>query len=277
MRKEPKEPAAMQPASYEPPEHGRFGNAIPEPSEDKALSEPGSYSGTTVRRPEGAAPAVISVRGEATLLVDPEVADLTVIVTAHARDRREAFERLVKRNDEVLDLVRSYGDSVDRVESTGVSVAPELRRGKDERIRSYSGAVRVRVTVADIAILGELVARVADLETAVIEGPYWRLRRSSPVYREARNRAVAEAVARARDYAEAVGSRVTGLLELADNGLTSSAVQPRAQAPGGVFYGARAAAAGAAETPTLDLEPQQQTIYASVEARFQASQPEFPI
>ena len=34
--------------------------------------------------------AVISVRGEATLLVDPEVADLTVVISAHARDRREA-------------------------------------------------------------------------------------------------------------------------------------------------------------------------------------------
>jgi hypothetical protein len=210
------------------------------------------------------------------MLVDPEVVDLTVVVTAHARDRREAFERLVKRNDEVLDLVRSYGDSIDRVESTGVSVAPELRRGKDEKIRSYSGAVRVRVTVADIAIVGELVARVADLETAAVEGPYWRLRRASPVYREARNRAVAEAVARARDYAEAIGSRVTGLIELADTGLTTSPAPPQMRAPGAVTFG-RMAAASVPEPPTLDLEPQQQTVYASVEARFRAVQPEFPV
>ncbi len=246
----------MQRASYEPSELGR---------PDVVTQPPGS-----------SAPAVISVRGEATMLVDPEVADLTVIITAHARDRREAFERLVKRNDEVLDLVRSYGDSVDRVESTGVSVAPELRRGKDEKIRSYSGAVRVRVTVADIAILGELIARVADLETAIVEGPYWRLRRASPVYREARNRAVAEAVARARDYAEAIGSRVTGLIELADTGLTTSPAAPHMHAAGVAFSG-RMAAAAAPEPPTLDLEPQQQTVYASVEARFRAIQPEFPV
>ncbi len=252
----------MQRASHEPPEHGRPGGATMQPGP----------------RPAPAQPAVISVRGEATLLVDPEVVDLTVVVTAHARDRREAFERLVKRNDEVLDLVRSYGDSVDRVESTGVSVAPELRKGKDERIRSYSGAVRVRVTVADLAILGELVARVADLETSVIEGPYWRLRRSSPVYREARGRAVAEALARARDYAEAIGSRVTGLLELADTGLTSTSNPHYAGGGDSVLsFGARSIATGAAEPPTLDLEPQQQTVYASVEARFQAVQPEFPV
>ena len=267
----------MQPASYEPPEHGRPGGATMQRGPGAAQPEPAAPKPTVVAgRTQSATPAVISVRGEATLLVDPEVVDLTVVVTAHARDRREAFERLVKRNDEVLDLVRSYGDSVDRVESTGVSVAPELRKGKDERIRSYSGAVRARVTVADISILGELVARIADLETAVIEGPYWRLRRSSPVYREARNRAVAEAVARARDYAEAVGSRVTGLLELADTGLTSTSEQVHPMA-GPMVYGGHALGGSISEPPTLDLEPQQQTVYAIVEARFQALQPEFPI
>ena len=267
----------MQRASYEPTELGRSGGAVTHsgPGPVGARPEPGAPSVVT-QPPESAAPAVISVRGEATMVVDPEVVDLAIVVTAHARDRREAFERLVKRNDEVLDLLRSYGDSVDRVESTGVSVAPELRRGKDEKIRSYSGAVRVRVTVADIAIVGELVARIADLETAAVEGPYWRLRRSSPIYREARNRAVAEALARARDYAEAIGSRVTGLIELADTGLTTSPAPPRAHAPGGVVY-ARAASVAAPEPPTLDLEPQQQTVYASVEARFRAIQPEFPV
>lgn len=269
----------MQRASYESAaEYGRVGGAIarPGPGGPRSGSEPGLPNVVT-QPPESASPAVISVRGEATMLVDPEVVDVTVVVTAHARDRREAFERLVKRNDEVLDLVRSYGDSVDRVESTGVSVAPELRRGKDEKIRSYSGAVRVRVAVGDIAILGELVARIADLETAAVEGPYWRLRRTSPVYREARNRAVAEAVARARDYAEAIGSRVTGLIELADTGLTTSPAPPRMRAAGGVVFGGRATAATVPEPPTLDLEPQQQTVYASVEARFLAVQPEFPV
>ncbi|MGH6656468.1 MAG: SIMPL domain-containing protein [Actinocrinis sp.] len=252
----------MQRASYEPSEIGQ-----PEPGQPTVVPH----------RPESAAPAIISVRGEATLLVDPEVADLTIVVVAHARDRREAFERLVKRNDEVLDLVRSYGDSVDRVESTGVSVAPELRRGKDEKIRSYSGAVRVRVTIADLAILGELVARLSDVEAASIDGPYWRLRRSSPVYREARNRAVAEAVARARDYAEAVGSRVTGLLELADTGLTTDSTPSPRTMHGAMAWSRAASAPGNSEPPPLDLEPQQQTVYASVEARFQAVQPEFPV
>ena len=95
-------------------------------------------------------PAVISVRGEASLIVEPELVDLTVVVSTQAKDRREAFERLVKRNDEVLELLRSYGDSVDEVESSGVAVQPEVRRGgREEKVRSYRGAVRIEVAVAD--------------------------------------------------------------------------------------------------------------------------------
>ena len=229
-------------------------------------------------------PAVISVRGEASLTVEPELAGLTVVVAAQAKDRREAFERLVKRNDEVLELLRSYGDSVEKVESSGVAVHPEVRRGgRDERIRSYSGAVRVEVAIADFAVLGEIVARVADLEAAHLEGPRWQLRRDSPVYRKARTRAVREALNRAQDYAEALGSRVTGLIELADTGLMQSQVQRAAKfvtaaarsapaAPGAAF-----GAAGADAPPTLDLEPVSQEVRASVEARFAATQPLFDI
>ncbi|MBS2964370.1 SIMPL domain-containing protein [Actinocrinis puniceicyclus] len=270
----------MQSAPYEPAEVRSAGattqsvQSVPAP----APAVGGSLPDPMPRpRSEARAAAVISVRGEATMLVDPEVADLTVSVTAHARDRREAFERLVKRNDEVLDLVRSYGDSVDRVESTGLSVAPEMRRGKDEKIRSYAGTVRVRVTVADLAILGELIARLTEVEASALEGPFWRLRRSSPIYRETRARAVAEAVARARDYAEALGSRITGLIELADTGLSSRSVTQAPRPGGPVVYSARAVGAAQPEPAALDLEPQQQTVYASVEASFQAAQPEFPL
>jgi uncharacterized protein len=225
-------------------------------------------------------PAVVSVRGEALLTVEPELVDLTVVVSAQAKDRREAFERLVKRNDEVLELLRSYGDSVEKLESSGVAVHPEVRKGgRDEKIRSYRGVVRVEVSIADFAALGEIVSRVADLEAAQLEGPRWRLRSTSPVYRKARTRAVGEALTRAQDYAEALGARITGLIELADSGLmqtevhraTHAVFQPRAAGAGGGF------GSSSPEAPVLDLEPASQEVRASVEARFSATQPMFEI
>lgn len=216
--------------------------------------------------------AVISVRGEATLVVDPEVADLYISLFSRARDRREAYERLSKRNDEVLALVRGYGDAVEQLGSGGVTVLPETGKGRDEKIRSYFGSVRINATVADFSVLGELVAKLSELETATLNGPYWRLRPASPVYKRARTDAVGEAVARARDYAAALGCAVTGLIELADTGLSGGAVHPAPRMAGVAF--AAQASGGVAEPPSLDLEPQQQTVYANIEARFHATQPD---
>lgn len=215
---------------------------------------------------------VISVRGENTLVVDPEVADVYVSLFARARERREAFERLTKRNDEVLALIRSYGEAVEQLGSGGVTVLPETARGRDEKIRAYSGSVRVNATVADFSVLGELVARLSELETATLTGPYWRLRPTSPVYRKARTGAVTEAVARARDYAAALGCEVTGLIELADTGLSGGTPHPQPRMMRAAF--ASRAAAGEEAAPALDLEPQQQTVYANIEARFSATRPD---
>jgi uncharacterized protein YggE len=83
---------------------------------------------------------VISVRGEAWLEADPEIAVITVRVQARDRDRRAVLDRLVSRNRQVLDLVRGYGDAVEKVESGPASAHPELKpKGDKERVAGYAG------------------------------------------------------------------------------------------------------------------------------------------
>ena len=60
--------------------------------------------------------------------------------------------------------------------------------------------------------------RLADQDQVEVAGPWWSLRPDSPAHREARHAAIADALLRAREYAEALGARVTALLELADAG-----------------------------------------------------------
>ena len=67
------------------------------------------------------APQVV-VRGEAMLLVDPEIAELWVTATGRARDRQSALERCRARQDEVTAVVTAAGDAVETVETTGLSV-----------------------------------------------------------------------------------------------------------------------------------------------------------
>jgi uncharacterized protein YggE len=215
--------------------------------------------------------ATVIVRGEATVEANPEIVVFAVNVQARARDRREAMANLSTRNEEFLALVKSFGEAIEKTETSVVSVFPELRRGRDEKVRWYRGAVRVRLTVADLEVAGELAARIADLELCGLDGPWWQLRPGSPVYREARIKAAQAAVTRATEYAEAVGGTLTGLLELADTGMSGPrrVAMPAART---LTFGTGGGEPDEGRT-VIDLEPETLVVDATVEARFSMTQP----
>ncbi|MEV6744512.1 SIMPL domain-containing protein [Streptomyces sp. NPDC058322] len=215
----------------------------------------------------------VAVRGEARLEVDPETARIGITVTARGKNRRNALEDLTRRNDHVLELARSYGQAVEKLETGAFSITPELtQKGRNEQIHAYHGRVHITAVLNDFTALGEFTTRIADLEMTRVNGPWWGLRPDSPAHATARRQAVHEAVQRAREYADALGAQLTALVELADLG-AENAAPPVPAAPGAMR--GRAAFAGAAPeaAPALDLEPQRQTVYAQVNARFIMSPP----
>jgi len=216
---------------------------------------------------------VISVRGEALLEAEPEVAIVNVTIEARDRDRRTVLSRLASRSQRVTDLIKSHGDAVEKLESGAASVRPDISDKKpSERVPRYLGQASVRITVRDFTVLGELMTGLSDEELVTVAGPWWALRPDSRVYREARLAAARDAMVRAREYAKAFGGGLAGLIEAADAGLLTS--------PGEHGPHFRAMAAGRAvgfakgdPQAGLDFEPARQTVTAQVEARFAMTVP----
>ena len=209
------------------------------------------------------APQVV-VRGEAMLLVDPEIAELSVTVTGRARDRQSALERCRARQDEVAAVVTAAGDAVETVESAGVTVHREVRdaRGDGDPVAS----LHTRVAVGRLDAVGDLVVALGRLDDVAVSGPSWRLRPQSPALERARLDAVADAVRRARSYAAAVGSELTALLEIRDAGLSGGGFRvAEAMAAMGTFGGSEL---------SLELTPARQEVHGSVEVRFTMSAPD---
>jgi uncharacterized protein YggE len=216
---------------------------------------------------------IVSVRGEAVLEVAPEVALVSVTVIPRDKKRHHAVEALAGRTRTVTRAVEGFGAAVERFRTDPVHVHPEFTEGKPrERVSGYVARQDMQVTVVDFAVVGQLVATLAEQEMAAVNGPSWALRPGSPVYRDARLAAAADASARARDYAGAFGGRVTGLVEVADQGLMLDGQS--------VGY----AAAAARKVPSswwrkpqplaeFDFEPAVQTVHAQVEARFTMTAP----
>ncbi|MET9886989.1 SIMPL domain-containing protein [Streptomyces sp. NPDC006430] len=215
----------------------------------------------------------VAVRGEAHLEVDPEIARIGITVSARGTDRRTALQDLTRRNTAALDLVKSYGNAVEKVETGTFSINPELtRHGRAERVRAYHGRVHITAELSDFTALGELTTRLADLELTSIDGPWWALRPTSPAHGEARRQAVLEAVQRAREYASALGANLAALVELADLGAEDAG--PLSRSAGGAMRTMAFSATEESAAPPLDLEPQRQTVHAQVNARFTMTPPQ---
>ena len=206
---------------------------------------------------------MIVVRGEATREVPPELAIFSVTVSARDKDRPTALTRLTERAAELRTHLDDFPEAIERRETSGVQVHPELKRG-GERISAYTGSVTTTVTVTDFTVLGELLLRLADRDQTSLSGPWWQLRPGSRAGADVRRAAITDALGRAREYAEAVGAQVDRLVEIADENAGG----------GGQPMMRMAAFGGAPEADlALDVDPQVQTVHASVLVRVTITEP----
>jgi len=208
--------------------------------------------------------AVVAVRGEVQREVPPELAHFSVTVTARDADRPIVLRRLAERAEAMRAALAEYEPAIERRETGGLHVYPEPKKGgRGERVAAYHGSATITVTVTDFTVLGDLMLRLADQDQTEVHGPWWSLRPDSPAHREARRAAIDDAIARARDYAEAVGARLVRLVEISDVG----GVGDR---PLGMRF---KAAAMLDEGPSIDFDPPPQTVQAQVAIRFTITEP----
>lgn len=222
---------------------------------------------------------VLAVRGEISHEVEPEVARIEISVAARAAVKTEAAQQLTERCAAVDRTLGEFADIIEKTESSGIRLNPQLagRTGEDQA--GYHGVVHYAVTVTSFDRLGELMAQLAKPEMTEVGGPWWDLRPASSVYREARVAAVSDAIRRARDYASAVGSELAGLIELADAHMlseTRSPAEPRGLAASSPRLPHRPRAVATPE-PVFDLAPARQLVRATVEARFTMTEPDLTV
>lgn len=207
---------------------------------------------------------MVTVRGEALREVPPEQAVFSVTVSARDKNRETALTRLTERSAELRSALDDYPEAIERRETGGVQIYPDVKRGS-EKVTAYTAGVTTTVTVTDFGVLGELLLRLGNQDQTSLSGPWWRLRPGSRAGAEVRKEAIADALQRAREYAEAVGSRVDRLVEIQDEG--AGGVQPMMRAM--AFKGE-----AAADALELELDPQLQTVQASVIVRVTITEPD---
>lgn len=210
----------------------------------------------------------VLVRGEARRTGPPELAELTLTLRAEGPRAADVTETLAGRAARLRTVIEQHQDAIERSATSGLRVGPTIGRGSSNRPRGFQGYLTTTVFVHDFAALGDLIIATLAIEQATVDGPNWSLRPGSPLYREARLAAVADARARAEDYAAAFGAEITALLEVSD----TDAVRP---APS--RFARMSAPAGGAAEPSFELEPAEQEVTGQITVRFALSEPDLGV
>lgn len=212
----------------------------------------------------------ITVRGENEARIAPERATIHVTVRAEGAERSSVVDLVMRLAEPVRTSITDRKDSGTVVEWTSKRLAVRAERpwnNAGKRLAPvYYGSISLTATFAEASELSIWVSEVSAWDGVEIGWVDWQLtpETRARVEREVAAEAVGVAVARAQAYAGALGLKEVTPLEIADVGLIARA---EAAAPQGMKM--RGAAFAAADSSaSMEYEPEEIVVAATVEARF---------
>lgn len=213
----------------------------------------------------------LSVRGVATRLVAPDEARINGAVELEQPTREQANAALAHATDWMLQQLRALGGAVQTVANrraplTWLVSGSSVHEQHYDHGVSFHASAPFSITVRDFTLVDRIVGL---LRTGPVNvwNVAWSVDDENPAWREVRAEAIHAAIAKARDYAAALGVSVASIEQIADSGLLASGTE----ASTGVarFAAAQAVSAGGGDGVTVDPQPQE--IAATIEARVVAT------
>ena len=227
-------------------------------------------------------PVVVSVRGTARTTVPPDRGSLSISVQTAGASKAEALDRAADVVDATVAGLAALGGVVTPSDGSrvalswlvGLASSHVETRWDDQRNEQVETGrvlahVHVGVEVRDFALLDRLAGALGEIRDVHTGGVGWSVDPDNAAWGRTRTEAVRDAIAKARDYADALGGSVVRIDQLADSGLLADdGRQPETFGSPGPGSAARSVAARAPQ-----LDPVPLTVSAAVEARFTAAVP----
>jgi uncharacterized protein YggE len=211
-----------------------------------------------------APPAMISVTGEATVSVPPDLAQIDAGVTSEAKTAREASETNNAAMGKVLLALKGAGIEEKDFQTSRLSLqpqsAPNPSRPGPSAIVGYRASNRVTIRLRDVTKVASVIDTLVGAGANDIGGINFTVSQASKLLDEAREQAIADARRKAEIYAKAAGVTLGAPLNISEGG-----------APGPIPY-RRMAAGLAPATPVAQGEETLQVTVAVSWAIKQAGQ-----
>ena len=189
-------------------------------------------------------PPAITVSGEATISVAPDLAQVEAGVTSDGKTAREASEANNVAMGKVLPALKAAGIDAKDIQTSRLSLQPQSAPNRSSNaIVGYRASNQVTVRLHDVTKVASTIDLLVGAGANDIGGINFTVSQASKLLDDAREQAVADARRKADIYAKAAGVTLGAPLSISEEG-----------APGPMFRGRMMAAAPMATTPVAQGE-----------------------
>ncbi len=157
----------------------------------------------------------ITVVGEGAVVAAPDVMRLNAGVEVRRRSAAEAFAEVRTAAARLSEALRGAGIAEEDLRTTELSLGPEYETYP--KVSAYRAAQGVEVVIRDLARADRVIDAVAGVgEEARLHGVAFEVSDPSAALGRARDRAFADAAAKAAQYAELAGRRLGGVVSVSE-------------------------------------------------------------
>jgi len=170
-----------------------------------ALSGCGTKSNKTTK---------VTVAGEATTRVEPDTATLTISVVTQSGQALTAQQENARKSKAVADAVKAKAASAE-VKTSDYTLQPQYdyRNNKLPKIIGYDARNSVIVMMTDLEGVGAVIDAASQAGANSIDGISFTLKQTSPARGQALADATQQAMNKANSIAQALGGRVSRVVE----------------------------------------------------------------
>ena len=166
----------------------------------------------------------ISVSGQGTVTVKPDVAIITLGVEKTDADAAKARKANNEAMDKVLAAVKAQGVAADDIQTTNFNIFPVYDE-KGQKITGYRVYNTVSVKVKKLDTLGAVLTAATDAGANTSYGVSFDVLDRTAAYNEALAQAMGKAKARADKMAETLGVKIGTVLSISESSSYSGPVR----------------------------------------------------
>jgi uncharacterized protein YggE len=165
-------------------------------------------------------PAAISVSGEGTVSVPPDLAQIDAGVASDAKTAKEAAEANNVAMGKVLTALKGAGIDEKDYQTSRLSLQPQYapNRSGPQAVTGYRASNRVTIKVHDLTKVASVIDTLVAAGANDIGNVGFTVSQPSKLLDEAREKAVADARRKAEIYAKAAGVTLGAPLDITEGG-----------------------------------------------------------